>query len=83
MLHERDQNACSMLYSASWRAARAMGYKKLVTYTLKSESGVSLMASNWWMVGEVTGRSWHSTSRPRVDKYPLQDKLRWEQSEAV
>src|ERR1051326_91546 len=33
------KNACSMLYSASWRAARAMGYRKLVTYILDSEPG--------------------------------------------
>ena len=36
------RNACSMLYAAAWRAARAMGYKRLVTYILESESGVSL-----------------------------------------
>lgn len=41
------RNACSMLYAAAWRAARAMGYKRLVTYILDSESGVSLKASGW------------------------------------
>lgn len=33
------RNACSMLYAAAWRAARAMGYKRLVTYILESENG--------------------------------------------
>lgn len=33
------RNACSMLYAAAWRAARAMGYKRLITYTLETESG--------------------------------------------
>lgn len=28
------RNACSMLYAAAWRAARAMGYHKLITYIL-------------------------------------------------
>ena len=28
------KNACSMLYGAAWRAAKAMGYKRLITYTL-------------------------------------------------
>jgi hypothetical protein len=28
------KNTGSMLYAASWRAARAMGYRKLITYTL-------------------------------------------------
>ena len=48
------KNACSMLYSAAWRATKALGYKKLITYTLKSENGASLRASNWKVVGEVT-----------------------------
>ena len=29
------KNGCSMLYGAAWRAARALGYRKLITYTLK------------------------------------------------
>lgn len=32
-------NACSVLYAASWRAARALGYRKLITYTLPEEGG--------------------------------------------
>lgn len=35
-------NACSMLYAAAWRAARAMGYRRVVTYILESETGASL-----------------------------------------
>ena len=41
------RNACSMLYAAAWRAARAMGYKRIVTYILESENGASLRASGW------------------------------------
>lgn len=72
------RNACSMLYAACWRAARAMGYRRLVTYTLATEDGASLRAAGWICVGEVTGRSWHRKARPRVDKHPTQMKLRWE-----
>lgn len=72
------RNACSMLYAACWRAARALGYRKLITYTLVSESGASLRAAGWRTVGEVRGRSWSCESRPRVDRHPLQNKLRWE-----
>ena len=71
-------NACSKLYSAAWRAARAMGYRRMVTYTMNTEGGSSLLASNWRVVAEVEGRSWSCPSRPRVDKHPLQGKLRWE-----
>lgn len=73
-------NACSMLYAACWRAARALGYRQLITYTLASESGASLRAAGWRTVGEVKGRSWSCPVRPRVDRHPLQDKLRWERS---
>lgn len=72
------RNACSLLYAACWRAARALGFRRLITYTLASESGASLRAAGWRTVGEVRGRSWSCESRPRVDHHPLQDKLRWE-----
>jgi hypothetical protein len=71
-------NACSMLYAAGWRAARALGYRRLGTYTLASESGVSLRAAGWKELYRVRGRSWHTASRPRVDRHPTQDKIRWE-----
>lgn len=72
------RNACSALYGAAWRASRALGYKKLITYTHKTEGGGSLRAAGWKVVGEVKGRSWSCPSRPRIDTAPRQDKLRWE-----
>lgn len=39
------RNACSILYGACARIARDMGYKKVITYTLVSEPGTSLLAS--------------------------------------
>jgi hypothetical protein len=72
------RNACSALYAASWRATRAMGYRRLVTYTLDTETGASLRAAGFRVVSEVRGRSWSCPSRPRVDTAPHQDKLRWE-----
>lgn len=71
-------NVPSMLYRAAWRAARAMGYRKLITYTLKSEPGTSLRAAGFALVGEVTKRSWNTPSRPRVDKDERQPRFRWE-----
>lgn len=73
-------NACSALYGAAWRAARALGYRKVITYTLASEPGTSLRAAGWRVVGEVKGRSWDCPSRPRVDRHPTTDKFRWEMS---
>lgn len=74
---EGHPNACSMLYGAAWRAARALGYKRLITYTLVSESGGSLKASGWREVGRVTGRQWSCPSRPRKESN-VEDKVRWE-----
>lgn len=73
-------NACSALYSAAWRATKALGYRRLGTYILASEPGTSLIAAGWRLVGEVKGRSWSCESRPRVDRHPLQNKMRWEAS---
>jgi len=71
-------NACSFLYGAAWRATRALGYRRLITFTLKEEGGASLRAAGWRIVGSTPGRSWSVPSRPRVDKHPLQERLRWE-----
>lgn len=73
-------NACSFLYAAAWRATRALGYRKLVTYTRADEPGVSLYAAGWRVVGEVTARSWHTPTRPRVDRDERVPRLRWEAS---
>ena len=74
------KNGCSKLYSAAWQAAKALGYKKLVTYTLPSEGGASLRASGWKCLGEKGGGNWNVKSRPRVDTEEelRQLKLRWE-----
>ena len=73
-----SKNAASFLYGAAWRATKALGYKKLITYTLKSESGISLKASGWKNVGSAGGGTWNNKSRYRVDKHPLQEKIKWE-----
>lgn len=71
-------NAPSSLYSAAWRAARAMGYRRIGTYTLATEPGTSLRAAGWRVVHEVRGASWSRTGRPRTDKHPTVDKRLWE-----
>ena len=77
------KNACSMLYAAAWRAARAMGYKRLITYILESENGASLRAAGWKCVGQAGGLRWTGERRPEVDLYPAQMKIRFEQTVSV
>lgn len=77
-VQEGHPNGCSMLYGAAWRAARGMGYKRLITYTLPEEGGASLRGAGWRCVGEAGGGTWNRVSRPRADLHPQQTKLRWE-----
>ena len=72
------KNACSMLYAAARRAARELGYQRILTYILAGESGKSLTASGWFKTAESPGGSWSVPSRPREDKHPLGPKQRWE-----
>ena len=72
------KDGCSALYGACRRACFALGYKKLVTYILQSESGTSLKAAGWRCLGEAGGGSWSRSSRSRIDKHPLQGKIRYE-----
>lgn len=62
-------NANSALYGAAWRAAKALGYRRLVTYTQAGESGSSLRAAGWRVVAERPARpGWSVPSRPRSDR---------------
>lgn len=72
-------NACSKLYGAIRRAAMQLGYppRRIFTYTLATEPGTSLHAAGWIRDAEVSGRSWDVASRPRIDKHPIGDKVRW------
>jgi hypothetical protein len=59
-------NACSMLYGACARAAFALGYTRLITYTQAGEPGTSLKAAGWRVVAERKPRpGWNMPSRPR------------------
>ena len=70
-------NACSLLYGAARRVAKAMGYRRIVTYILASEAGGSLRASGWSKEADTAGGSWSCPSRPRKDKHPTEPKQRW------
>ena len=73
-----EKNACSFLYGAAARAAAAMGYKRIITYTLESENGASLRASGWICQGKAGGLRWTGKRQPKEDQYPAQMKLRYE-----
>ncbi len=72
-------NACSMLYAAAARACKAMGFRRIQTYTLASESGVSLRAAGWLEEGsDGRTRHWaHSDGKERRTDQPPDPKTRW------
>jgi hypothetical protein len=74
------RNACSFLYGKAAKAAFAMGYRRIGTYTLPDEGGASLRAAGWTLIGETPGKSWSVPSRPRVDRHELGQRDIWEKS---
>lgn len=82
------KNACSKLYSAAARVGRELGYDKIITYILESESGNSLIATGWKCEArDVGGLKWKRNDGERTDsitdlfgtvkKYPNEKKQRW------
>ena len=67
------KNANSMLYGAIRRAAKALGYEKLITYTQLDESGVSLKAAGWTITRVLDARkSWAESSvKMRATRDPV------------
>ena len=63
-------NAGSMLYAAAWRAAKALGYRRVVTYILADEeTGASLRAAGYRVVAQRPPRAgWTTPSPPREDR---------------
>lgn len=70
------RNVCSMLYGACCRIAKEMGYTKVITYTLESEDGASLKASNFKCEGIAGGVKWTGV-RDRGQNIPHELKKRW------
>jgi hypothetical protein len=71
-------HVASKLYAACRRAAFALGYRRIGTYILATESGVSLKAAGWKKIGRAGGGSWNKPGRPRVDKAPTEQKTLFE-----
>lgn len=75
LVTDGTKNVCSMLYAAAWRAARALGFRRMGTYILCTESGVSVSAAGWVELYRTSGGSWDRASRPRVDDHETCEKL--------
>lgn len=71
------KNACSILYGTAQRAAKALGYKRIVTYTLESENGASLRASNWICDGRAGDTHWTGQRYEQIEMPLGEYKVRW------
>jgi hypothetical protein len=72
------KHAASMLYAAAWRTAKGLGYRRIITYTLAEEPGISLNAAGWKALCQTKGGTWNCPTRPRIDKHPTGQKTLWE-----
>ena len=80
VLDDAPKGTPSAIYGALWRAARALGWRRLITYTLQSESGASLRGAGWTVLAERKANDparWQS--RPGREWQPVvgQPKLLW------
>lgn len=74
---DETPNACSMLYGAIARAAKALGYREVWTYTLPNEPGTSLRAAGFIDMGLTDGGEWDRPSRARAQALRPEPKRRW------
>ena len=78
LVTDGTKNACSFLYSRAARVADDMGFHKIQTFILESESGDSLRAAGWVFDGWSEGGEFDRPSRPRKPAtYPTERKQRW------
>lgn len=70
-------NACSKLYGACCRTGFAMGYDRIITYTLVSEAGASLRAAGFVFDGKAGGEQWSGQRRRDYYVAPTELKHRW------
>lgn len=81
VLEDAPKGTCSFLYARAWQAAKALGWRKMITYTLQAESGASLRGAGWKVVAELkAGNPSAWLTRPGREWQPVvgQMKLRWE-----
>jgi hypothetical protein len=76
--HALVANACSMLYGYACREAFERGYSRVVSYTMRHESGTSLRAAGFYPVTKSRGGTWSRRDRPRKAQKASGPKVRWE-----
>ena len=81
VLDDAPKGSCSFLYARCWNAARALGWKRILTYTLQAESGASLRGAGWKVIAQTDGynpAAWQSRPGREWQAVVGQAKFRWE-----
>lgn len=81
VLDDAPKGACSFLYARCWQAARALGWCKLITYTLQTESGASMRGAGWKCIAELKANNpgaWQNRQGREWQSVVGQAKFRWE-----
>lgn len=63
LVTDGTKNACSALYAAAARVGKELGYKRIQTFILESETGISLKAAGWKLDGKSAGGDWTRASK--------------------
>lgn len=71
------KNATSMLYSRCKRIGQLMGYEKIITYTLQSESGSSLKAIGAQIEKNIEGRQWNDSEKVKRTKQAVSEEMKY------
>ncbi len=80
---DRTRHAASMALAAITRAALALGYTRLVSYTLAGQKGAMYRGAGWWITGVSKGGEWARPSRGRAPAEQPGFKIRWEHGPAA
>ena len=81
VIDDAPKGACSFLYARCWQAAKALGWRKLITYTLQTESGASMRGVGWKCVAELRPNNaggWQNRPGREWQSVVGQAKFRWE-----
>lgn len=78
-VRQDSRHAASALLAALRRVGQALGFARIVTYTLAEEGGASLRAAGWQAELQlVEGGEWNRQDRPRLPAtHPTGRKVRW------